>query len=315
MKHLYKFIFIFCLSFVGKTQINTYFNNNPCWRTQSMCEIGQTCYTVNVYNYFTNGDTLINGYQYKKVYKKGYSYAQYGAAGMPPQGNPCLTPPPTYFYGSSLSFFIRSAGKKMYTLNLPPSTAVCNGDSLLYDFGLNVGDTLPTTCINPFSSTVFKVTAIDSINTLNGWMRRFKLNNNSSYDLIEGMGFKNGLVELMPVNVMSCGWTLQCYSQDNTSYFPAAGTSCMLTTAIEETAVQIQKPIIYPNPSAGVYKIYFTESDTKIEVRNIVGQLLQSHLVQSNTYEIDLSKETSGVYILNWIDKQGATRSVKLLKN
>lgn len=315
MKYFYKFIFIFCLSFAGKTQINSYLNNNPCWKTQSMCEIAQTCYTVNVYNYFTNGDTLINSYQYKKIYKKGYSYAQYGAPGMPPAGNPCLSPPPTYFYGPVLSFFIRSAGKKMYALNIPAISGPCNGDSLLYDFGLNVGDTLPTTCINPASSTIFKVTAIDSINTLNGWMRRFKLNGGNTFDLIEGMGYKNGLIELMPPNVVSCGWNLQCYSQDNTSYYPSNGPSCMLTTTIQENKDQAQKPVVYPNPSSGVYKIYFTESDAKIEVRNVIGQLLQSHLAQSNTFEIDLSKETSGVYILNCIDKQGETRSVKLLKN
>ena len=71
-----------------ESQTNLYFNNNPCWQTQSMCQIAQNCYTVNVYNYFINGDTLIGSYQYKQVFKKGYSYAQYGAMGPPPAGNP-----------------------------------------------------------------------------------------------------------------------------------------------------------------------------------------------------------------------------------
>ncbi len=279
-----------------------------------MCAIGQTCYTVNVYNYFTNGDTLINGYQYKKVYKKGYSYAQYGAPGPPSQGNPCLSPPPTYFYGPGLSFFIRSAGKKIYGRNVPLTFSSGGGDTLLYDFDLHMGDTLPNTCINP-SSSIFKVTAIDSINTLNGWMKQFKLNNSTNYDLIEGMGYKNGLIELMPPNVMSCGWNLQCYSQDNTAYYPSTSVSCMLTTGVQENSNMAQKPLVYPNPSNGIYKIYLLENATKIEIHNITGQLIQSYLQQSNTYEIDLSKESSGIYILNCIDKQGTIRSVKLIKN
>jgi len=313
MKHFYSFAVIFCFCFTGKAQVNAYFNNSPCWKTQSMCQIAQSCYTVNVYNYFTNGDTLIGGYQYKKVYKKGYSYAQYGAPGPPPQGNPCLSPPPTYFYPAGLSFFIRSAGKKIYGRNVPLIFSFGGGDTLLYDFDLQVGDTLANTCINP-SPSIFTVTAIDSISTLNGWIKRFKLNS-GNYDLIEGMGYINGLIELMPPNVMSCGFNLQCYSQDNTSYYPSAGPSCMLLTAEKENFVQLHKPVVYPNPSNGIYKLYSTESVAKIEVRNITGQLLQTHLLQSDIYDLDLSKESGGVYILNFIDKDGGIRSVKLIKD
>src|SRR5688572_30172642 len=136
MKHLYKLLLIICSVAAGKAQVNTYFNNNPCWTTQEMCQIAQNCYTVNVYNYFVNGDTLIGSYLYKKVFKKGYSYAQYYGMGPPPSGNPCLSPPPTYYYPGGLSFFIRSAGKKIYVRSAPfiPGGPSCSGDTLLYDF-------------------------------------------------------------------------------------------------------------------------------------------------------------------------------------
>lgn len=316
MKHFYKLLFIFCLTSGARSQVNSYFNNNPCWQARSMCQIASNCYTVDVYNYFTNGDTLIGAYQYKKVYKKGYSYAQYGAMGPPPSGNPCLSPPPTYYYSAALSFFIRSAGKKMYVLNAPftggPS---CGGDTLLYDFNLQVGDTLPTTCNNPWTSNTFTVTAIDSINTLNGWMKRFRLNNNPSYDLIEGMGYMNGLVELMPPNVMSCGWNLQCYSQNNTAYYPSAGPSCLLATNISETQT-MQKPFVYPNPSGGNYKVFLNEmpEGLKIEVYTATGQLIRSYAPQSQILEIDLSKEAAGIYMLH-CNNNGAVTSVKLIKN
>jgi hypothetical protein len=316
MKHLYKLLFIFCFISASQAQINSYFNNNPCWQQKSMCQIGQTCYTVNVYNYFVGGDTIIGTTQYKKVYKKGYSYSQYLSPTPPTSGNPCLSPPPTYYYSASLSFFIRSNGKKIYVLNAPfaPGGPSCNGDTLLYDFNLQVGDTLPNTCNNPWSSNTFTVTAIDSVNTFNGWMKRFKLNNNPGYDFIEGMGYMNGLIELMPPNVMSCGWQLQCYSQNNTAYYPSSGPSCMLTTKFNEREIATQ-PLVYPNPSSGKYNLVAGSfSEARIEIFNTKAQLIQRITPEKEITEIDISLQPQGIYFLKYTSGNSNSYS-KLIKD
>jgi hypothetical protein len=314
MKYLYSLLFIICLSGVTRSQVNTYFNNNPCWTISSTQQIAQNCYTVDVYNYFINGDTVIGGYQYKQVFKKGYSYAQYYGMGPPPAGNPCLSPPPTYYYPAGLSFFIRSAGKKIYVRNA--SNMVCSscyGDTLLYNFNLKVGDTLPKTMNNPLFST-FTVSAVDSIFTFNGWMKAFKLNSSSSYNFIEGMGYTNGLIEPMPIMLCNCGWSLGCYSQNTTAYYPSSGPSCLLSTSIKEEKVG-NKPLVYPNPSTGKYQIYLHQFsiNSRIEIYTITGQLINSFLPQSENVEINLSKEKDGIYFLNYISN-GKTESVKLIK-
>lgn len=307
MKHLYSLIVLVCLAASGQSQINSYFNNNPCWQQQSTCQVGQNCYTVNIYNYFINGDTLIGGYQYKQVYKKGYSYTQ---SGPQPVGNPCLSPPPTYYYSGALNFFIRSSNKKIFIRNLGPSQP----DTLLYDFNLIVGSTLPLTYNNPWSSYTFTVSAIDSINTFNGWVKRFKLNSNPNFNFIEGMGYVNGLVELMPPNVMSCGWSLQCYSQNNSAYFPSSGPSCLLSTEIKGISKPLN-PIIYPNPSEGKYQVWLPEFsiNSKIEIYNSIGQLIRSFTPLSESLELDIQKEKAGIYFLKYISN-GETKSVKLVK-
>lgn len=310
MKHFYILIIgLICTVNAGISQTNLYFNNNPCWQIKGMCQVGQNCFQVDYYNYFINGDSLIGSYQYKKVYMKGSGNLQYFAMGPPPSGNPCLSPPPPTYTAISIAFFIRSTGKKIYVHMPGPSSP----DTLLYDFNLNVGSSLPTT-FNKWSSYSFTVTAMDSINTFNGWMKRFKLNNDPNFDFIEGMGYQNGLIELMPPNVMSCGWTLQCYSQNNTAYYPSSGPSCLLPTKINELII-INKPVIYPNPSEGKYQVRLQDfsANSKIEIYNLTGQLIRSIVPQSETIEIDIQKERSGVYFLKYISN-GETRSVKLIK-
>ena len=309
MKHLYSLIVLVCLTGSGKSQINSYFNNNPCWHVQSTCQVDNQCYKVTNSNYIINGDSLIGPYQYKKVFTKGSWYNQYFGMGPPPIGNLCnnfsLNNQPL-----ALAFFIRSNGKKMYYRN----TGSSSSDTLLYNFNLKVGDTLPAT-FNNYSLNIIKVTAIDSINTFNGWMKRFQLNGNTvSSHLIEGMGHYQGLIEPIYPNVMSCGWTLQCYSQNNTAYYPSSGPSCLLSTGIKESA-KLLSPIIYPNPSDGKYQIRLPEFSTnsKIEIYNSIGQLVRSFVPQSETLEIDIQKEKAGVYFLKYISN-GETKSAKLIK-
>jgi hypothetical protein len=309
MKHLYSLIVLVCLTGSGKSQINSYFNNNPCWEVKSMCQIDNQCYKVTNYNYIINGDSIIGPYQYKKVFSKGYGNNQYGAMGPPPVGNLCNSPAP-FTQSLTLAFFIRSAGKKMYFHNL----GISSPDTLLYDFNLKVGDTLPAS-YNNTSLNIIKVIAIDSINTFNGWMKRFQLNGNTvSTHLIEGMGHYQGLIEPIYPNVMSCGWTLQCYSQNNSAYYPSSGPSCLLSTGIKEISKPLN-PIIYPNPSEGKYQILLPEFSTnsKIEIYNSIGQLVRSFVPQSETIELDIQKEKAGVYFLKYISN-GETKSVKLIK-
>lgn len=306
MKHFYTLLIIVCFVGISNSQTNSYFNNNPCWQIKRMCQVGSNCFKVDYYNYFINGDSLIGSTQYKKVYSKGHGNHQYFAMGPPPAGNPCVGPPSTTYTLTAFAFLIRSSAKKIYVY--------ISGDTLLYDFNLNVGDTLPTT-FNNFSGSNIKVTSIDSINTLNGWMKRFQLSGSStSTHLVEGMGHYGGLIELLPINVTSCGWTLECYSQNNTTYYPTSGPSCLLSTKIKEE-LSVNKPVIYPNPSEGKYQLRLTEFSTNslIEIYNITGQLIYSFAPKNESIEIDLRKEKSGIYFLKYI-ANGEPRSVKLIK-
>ena len=52
------------------SQANSYFMDDPVWTIRSECRVSDNCIKTTMTNYYTNGDTLISGSNYKKIYKK-----------------------------------------------------------------------------------------------------------------------------------------------------------------------------------------------------------------------------------------------------
>lgn len=109
-------------------QPNLYFQNNPVWQVSSSCAVPAPCIQEESKNYFLNGDTTINSYTFKKVYKKGQGF--YNWMAPPPIG--CTG---SYWFIDTIpTYFLRSIGKQIY-LRQPSDTS----EYLLYDFDLSIG--------------------------------------------------------------------------------------------------------------------------------------------------------------------------------
>ena len=244
------------ISAVSPSQTNAYFQNNPVWRISSGCSYDQWCVRNELYNYYLKGDTTVNSLTYKKVFKKGEgSYSP-----KMPGTNP-VCPWPYNYIDPMPSYFLRSAGKQVFVVKANASSTF--SESLLYDFNLKVGDTIPQT-YNSWQTDI-TVTSIDSILTSDGYRKRFALSNTTHVDyIIEGIGHSKGLFE--PIGpVLDCGYALQCFSMNGAAYFPSSGPSCELALGIPSDATPGMHKV-FPNP--------FTASTT-IEVGSIVsdGQL------------------------------------------
>jgi Zn-dependent metalloprotease len=93
------------------------------------------------------------------------------------------------------------------------------------------------------------------------------------------------------------------------------GDNAITLAAIKAPATDIT---VAPNPSAGKFNVSFNSgfSPVQYKVVNINGvQVQQGNLVFSKQYPIDISSFPAGIYMLHLTDRQGATRSVKLIKN
>ena len=73
---------------------------------------------------------------------------------------------------------------------------------------------------------------------------------------------------------------------------------------------------VYPNPSSGIYNLSFdTATDFQFEVYNILGQSVKQGRANSNQFEINLTENTAGIYLLKVTDViSNKTKNFKLIK-
>ena len=175
MKKLF-ILALLVLAFSSKAQVNDYFTDNPVWRIEQYWGGAMPCLEIHNYVYYLNGDSVVNGYTYKKVFLRGEN--EYHWMDPPPAGS-CTG---SYFY-NYFHTLIRQDSLKVYIHE-------DNYDHLLYDFDLSVGDTLPET-YNVYEDDIV-VTGIDSILVKASYRKIFTLvfpNMVTALELIEGIGF------------------------------------------------------------------------------------------------------------------------------
>ncbi len=182
-----------------------------------------------------------------------------------------------------------------------------NVEQLLYDFNLNVGDTIPNGYGSVKSAGII-VTRIDSILLENGtYRKRFKLNctlNDEYYDtlaLIEGIGYTGGLFKGISFgDGFEGGVHLACNSYNDTLFYnfaPFGLQNCDIPTGIK--LVKKTQITISPNPvfSGGSIIIKGISENYSLSISDVLGQII-FFTQMNNSQSINLPDSIkSGVYI------------------
>ncbi len=278
-----------------------YFSNNPQWRQSSSCRWWGDCIEDQEFVYYINGDSIVNNILYKKLYKRG-QLDQYWM-GPPPYEN-C----DDHYTFNSFHTLLRQDGLKIY---IKESGA---GDTLLYDFNLNIGDTLPKTWNQHQDSII--VTSIDSILVGNSFRKVFHFEGFEPDFLIEGIGYYGGLLEPFPQD-LECSYLLNCYTLSDTTYFPEFGAYCDLTVDIPKNIVT-EISSFYPNPCSNLLTVEFksyTEIDNVVAF-NINGLRTGLNTVSSNQRRIllDVKKLKKGIYVIQINFENHTYQRLKIIK-
>ena len=274
-------------SILSFAQTNDYFNNNPYWQVNSICAVPYPCLQNETFNYYIDGDTVLNNLTYKKVMKQGSGYFSW--MGNPPAG--CSG---TYSYIDTIPWcYVRSSAKQMF-IWMPPDTS----EQLLFDFDLSVGDTLPLS-YTTWTTDIY-VTAIDSFVTGSGYRKRFMLAGNTwSTHILEGVGSDKGLTE--PISIpFECGYNLLCYGTNDTAWYPVQGPTCNLET--DNFSIQQQPAInLFPNPANDQITIKLAEISPpmQISVYTTLGQVVYANTSTNTNPIIPVHQLENGVYLLH----------------
>lgn len=267
-------------------------------------------YNGNIHFFILNGDTLISGKHYSKLF-----YSQSG----------------TY----DTSYFVcgirEDSTKKVWYSGLRNSCPPCyylnyEGDTseyLLYNFGMNIGDTITlynpnmiTSNSNPYSkvltdtSSQFFATKLRKVYHCNNMGNLFDNN------FLEGVGSVEGiLAPLMEdfeiFNTMLCfNGYVNIFTGSTWEILFGGPSPCLTELAIDENETnQINLNSFYPNPSNGI--IYLKNNTTKVKIFSASGQFIyESNKLDKK--QLDLSFLTKGMYIIKF-DSNNLTNFKKLI--
>ncbi len=237
------------------------------------------------------GDTIINSFTYKKVYQLNLK----GEHDCPPAQVPCWNfDYPYQTESKAITALIRedTLNKKIYNL-LNSSTGE---EALLFDFSLNVGDTLNNYVYESiWASTTkeFPGGIVDSIKVIetHGQLRN-SIFTFGFYSIIglpfelpiiisEGLGFTEFGIFYKPLSVF-------------VDYCEGEIEHCNLILSNESTTL-LKEIKVYPNPSNGIFRIETDEALKNIRVFSILGQV---KIESKFTNKIDLSPLENGIYLL-----------------
>lgn len=312
-KYLLLTALLIALTTFSYAQTNVYHpfpDSNAVWGMSSGCvDMVNQCGNYMYVKLYYAGDTIIDGYSYKMIYQ-----------GVGPQTNSSCCGISSPGYG-----FLRqdTAARKVYWRDQWMSS-----DTLLYDFTLNVGDTL-IGFLNCDTSPPLTVNSVDSI--LVGASYRKRINFKSTdvcadyFSIIEGIGGTTGLGIPLCTAPFQNGTMLECFTVNGNLIYTSS-PPCSLDTIPCGTSLvgfddswynQPKKKLsIFPNPSIEniileCQEIYLP---LHVSVCNMLGRKLLEKEINTEHSEIDISSFSKGIYFLRAENRKAILTFEKIVK-
>jgi hypothetical protein len=242
------------------------------------------------YSLTVSGDTIINGNTYHKLYRP---YAQSFSVGN--CGGVLI--------GYNGAFREDTSNRKVYYVPIANSV-----EQLLYDFNLQVGDTVVgylQSLISPYDT----VQSIDSILIGNSYRKRWNINPCYDIYLIEGIGSTYGLYENSPGCATDfANYYLTCFQQNGLTLYPDTTISCQLITISDNNSLETVSTTISPNPFHTSCQIQMSSEFGNFEwkIFNSEGILLTNG-TNPNNKEFRLSRGDlkNGIYLIQLMNSRG----------
>jgi hypothetical protein len=281
------------------------------WRVKKMYHFkAGICLYIDDIKYYFAGDTTINNRTYSKLYKSGITYQE----AMGP--NTTCDSTVYHFTDVYMGAIRNDRGKVFYQ---PPFN---DPEILLYDFTLNIGNTLLRPWVENSLSTIV---AIDTVIINNQQHRRFFINSDtananyidSSSYITEGIGASTGLIE-------NQNWEgsneLLCYAENHNPIYPI-GCSCILNVSIKKVEKNSQKESlqIYPNPAREIITLKFTNATNGslvLNIYDIMGKQVKQFQIPNAKleYKAIIKWLKTGLYFYKIVNKDGIIYSGKIIK-
>ena len=291
---LYLTIFLFYNLHVNSQEYHQLLDHESEWHLTSC---SSTC--INDV-YYTNGDTTYNGYQYKIL--NGYHYI-------------------------SRTFWLREDVSEKHIF-LSYDNGKSRIEVLLYDFSLQIGDTiLLSNPITPFPSNggFYKVDSIVSQNLLDNKSHKFfylspTASNQSSDELpvwIEGIGgltLINGPGGTPDINRVG---KISCYFNDGFLSYSQLDSldRCTVKYVTGLKEIQRHSNSIYPTIFESILRLEDVSEVSEVVIYSLRGEEVYRRKLNHQSYEnLELSHLEKGFYVIRLYDNNLPVVSKKIVK-
>lgn len=300
MKKLLFLSLTISLCFQAKSQ-----NYVPMFETGRYWQVGvydpSICDLASAQRYNLAGDTLIDDMPYRK-FTVQHIYSEYTDPFCPP-----YYVSPIIFY-SSLLMYEDIENQRVYQ-------RMEEANVLVYDFSLEVGDTLVHGSGNTEINAIVTDISYDNSFTDGIERRVFTLNppdwGSESVIVYEGIGGEHGLFTPFEIAIGS-GHTLMCMG-DTLSETSIFGYCSPLGVGVDE--ISMNKFNLYPNPCTSYFEISFVGLQTAtVKILNLSGQILESHQMKGENLRLEIGHLAKGLYFVS-LETEGGIAVKKMVVN
>lgn len=303
-------LFVFLISFSADFKAQPYIgmtDSSNQWNFES--NVGACFNSCQDFTYYFDEDTLIGSLTYKKLYKSEVNYF-IGARGCN-SDSICTV-------GRSFIAGLRDDTVKRKVYIYDP---LIQADTLLYDFDLQLGDTLEPTYYNRyFSGTNDFIVDSVGFDTIGSRIhRKFYIGIDSIitisrvYNLIEGVGGNWGL-DFNSIYNPAIDQTFDCFT-NSSGFYPKGISSCNIISSTGPSGkIASENWMLYPNPTEGRIELTAEHDFVRARLYSLDGKLLMEQKLQDNQSNSLQIEGEAGVYLLLLETKDGQISRRKLIK-
>ncbi|MBL0103545.1 MAG: T9SS type A sorting domain-containing protein [Bacteroidetes bacterium] len=276
---------LFSISVKSQTSVYHPFpDSNAVWNINEGASCIWSPFASISYSIVISGDTTINSVVYHKL---NIPYVDTTQAF-------CLIDTPRYL-GS-----VRQDTSLRMVYIVPPFDSV---EQILYDFNLNVGDTVQGYLERNNGTQKDVVISKDSVLVGGQYCNRWFILPGYSVYLIEGIGSTFGLTEALPGNVIDgIGFDLMCFQQNGAPLYPYGIPFCNLIDGTDQLNFEQNYISVFPNPMSNVCQVnlpdFFSPYQNSLQVFNILGEMVLNKQTVGSRFSLDTRELSTGIFIV-----------------